>query len=393
MMFEDHRYYREMKWLDKAEQFYRDLIGETVRARRRRQRFRFPPEEEWAGESAVGQARISDRQYTVEPRGVAIHRGASLDDVLLRALARRTGHCVILGDAVAGTNFTVHSWGPAGSLPTPRSIEFDATGVAALIVNGGYRLYVQANPTAVSVADKLLWVHVPSVEEFLSLPSAQRTSQRSDWAIHIRRAGVSNPATQAAFTMPELSAVSTPVLRTLLAHHAAGTLPVGAVTRSGTDRGGAVRGVTLPMLRHLITEPQVYLRVIAMAEGKVESINAWDAEAGLASDPSRSTSKGPRCFAFSGTSGKRIAGCSRQHSERTGRCEMPAAIPSFRCPLLADSCGCGGDQQVPTFAATMRTFNREIPPGPPFPRSILISGAFSLNDLLGSSPGPTSKAA
>lgn len=264
-----------------AELFYRDLMsGETVLPRRRK-----PFVEDAASEAVVGQARISGQQYLVEPAGAAIARAPSLDAALLAALGRRRVQWVILGDALGGASFGAHTWGTTVSPPAPRTIEFDTTDAAVLAVDGGNRVYLQARPAVSSAADKLAWVHVPSVEEFLRLPATQRGSQRDDWVRFVQRASVDHPVTRSPFTAVQLRALASPVLRLLLADNASTTLPVGSVTRDGTDRGGVVNGVTLPMLRYPISEPQVYLRVISSVEGKMESINAWDAGAGISLGP------------------------------------------------------------------------------------------------------------
>ncbi len=231
-------------------------------------------------EAMVGNAVVGGRRLVVDTTGAELHRGTSFDAALRFALAQRTRHTVILGDPLASGTFVVQEWGPRTSLPAPLAIELDATNIAALLVNGGDRVYFRANPTASTPADRLRWVHVPSIGEFLRLPAAHQTSQRADWIARIRAGAVRNPATSATFTAAELQALSTPVLRVLLAHNATASFRVGSLTH-----GGVVHGVTLPMLRLPLREPQIYLRVISMAEGKMESINAWDAGAGISPGP------------------------------------------------------------------------------------------------------------
>lgn len=247
----------------------------------------------FADEALVGQAVLGGRTVSVDTAATPLWTGAGFDDGLRAALLQTTAHTCVLGDPYAPAGFAVHEWGPRTSLAAPLAIELDTPRIAALLVNGGDRVYLCADPLATTTAARLRWVHVPGIREFFALPAAQQTSQRRAWIRQIVAAAPTNPRTGAAFTAAELGALSSPLLRVLLARHAAAAFPVGTHAR-----GGVVHGVTLPMLRSPVSEPHVYQRVISMREGKLESINAWDLGAGISLGPVQINAQRAALFRF-----------------------------------------------------------------------------------------------
>jgi hypothetical protein len=192
-------------------------------------------------------------------------------DAAVQVASARDGHAVVLTDpATAG--FQVQSFGPAENVFAPPTVTFDSANAVALSVNSGRRLYVGADPTA----PRSRWVDVPGLSAFYRLPEADRDTIRNRWADKLSQA------------VPEIDkatarALPIPRLRILLAHHGAAAFGVSKIRRGEppVDAGGIVNGVTLPLLRLPLREPDCYLPVIGQVEGRLESINAWDVGAGI----------------------------------------------------------------------------------------------------------------
>jgi subtilisin family serine protease len=231
---------------------------------------------DWSSvEEVTGQLQLAGTALTVEPRPPA-DRAPDLDAAVRSALRRPTGHTLVQA-AAGGSGYEVLQFGPATSLPTPVVASFDThSPVLVMLVNGGQRVFLCADPTTPS----LRWVDVPGLAPFYTLPQADQDRQRSAWAAAASRA-VPGLTTSAARTL------GIPLLRTTLAHAGARAFPVGTVRRGDppSDVGGIVNGITLPVLSAPLSEPACYLPVIAEVEGKLESINAWDLAAGLSLGP------------------------------------------------------------------------------------------------------------
>jgi hypothetical protein len=177
------------------------------------------------------------------------------------------------------TSFEVFRWRPAAALPSPPPpvATFDAAAdVSAVILNGGATCYVPSNPRLPTAG----WVEIPRLREFYGLPDVDQRAHRTRWVERLTRADT-------GMGRPQLDALSMPALRLTLARAAPRTFPVREVRRGrpATDRGGIVNGVTVPLARLPVVEPDCYLAVIAEAEGKLESINAWDVGAGISLGP------------------------------------------------------------------------------------------------------------
>lgn len=196
----------------------------------------------------------------------------TLDAAVQTALASGPGHRIIT--AVANTpGYQVSSFGSAQELSAPPVATLDSAGpVAAVTINGGERLYLNADPGGTGSR----WVDVPDLFAFYRLPDVDLERARNRWADRLSQ------------NVPEIDQASAralpiPVLRTTLAQHGAAAFPVAKIHR-GTppaDVGGIVNGVTVPVLGLPLREPDCYLPVIAQVEGKLESINAWDTGAGV----------------------------------------------------------------------------------------------------------------
>ena len=228
-------------------------------------------ETETDAEIAVGQLRVGGSQVLVDPRPPH-QRVGTLDEAVRAALARTTEHTVV-AEPSPGV-FEVAAFGPATSLPAPVVAELDAApSVRAILVDGGDRVYVPAADTGTRAVD------VPGLYAFYRLPAVDADQQRNTWADRL--------ATVTTTTRAQARALGIPALRVALAREGEAAFPVTGVRRGSPsyDAGGVVHGITLPGLTSPLVEPHCYLPVIARVEGKLESINAWDAGAGVSLGP------------------------------------------------------------------------------------------------------------
>ncbi len=196
---------------------------------------------------------------------------AGLDNALGVALAEATDQTVITGNRIRGNSFEVYRRGEQTTpLPTARVVEFNQqTDVAALVLTGPGPAYFPSNPATPTPR----WVQIPRVTDFFALPAADRDAHRNLWIAALVRAGT-------GLTRDQLKALSMPTLRLLMANSAAGAVPL-----TPYSNGVIANGVTMPILRYPITEPECYLAVIAHAEALLEGINAWDRDAGISIGP------------------------------------------------------------------------------------------------------------
>jgi hypothetical protein len=202
----------------------------------------------------------------------------NLDAAVQLALARKTGHAVI--SAVTTTTdgvttpagYEIKEFGPAQAVFAPPTAAVDSPTATALTINAGERLYVSSDPTAPNSR----WVDVPGLDAFYRLPDVDRETARNTWADRLSKA-------VPAIDQATARALPIPLLRTQLAHNAKAAFPVQKKLRGEppVDAGAVLNGITLPLLRLPLREPDCYLPVIGQAEGKLESINAWDLSAGV----------------------------------------------------------------------------------------------------------------
>ena len=225
----------------------------------------------WDRESAVGQLRVAATAVDLDPADPAERRDA-IDDATLAAL-RRPGHALVRSRGDGG--FDVSDFGSA-ILPAPPVAAVTADPAVRLVtVDAGARLYVPADEAGTGPR----WVDVPGLSELLSLPAADRSAHLGAWASATARA--------TGLTDGQVRELGVARMRVMLARHADRAFPVRTMLREqGTvDAGGIVDGLTLPLPRLPLSEPQCYLPVIAQVEGRLESINAWDLGAGVSLGP------------------------------------------------------------------------------------------------------------
>jgi hypothetical protein len=221
------------------------------------------------GENGASGGAPAPTVLTVDPRDPAT-TATELDAAIHVALGRPGKHAVIT--AIDAGGYLIRAFGPDEALPVPAVISVDSPDALVLSVNGGQRIYVSSDPTAPSRR----WVDIPALGAFYRLPDPDRQQARAAWmkALLLADPGLGHD---------RAGALAIPLLRTTLAHNAKAAFTVKPVPR-GTppvDAGGVVHGVTLPTLRLPLLEPDCYLPVIGHVEGALESINAWDAQAGV----------------------------------------------------------------------------------------------------------------
>jgi hypothetical protein len=236
----------------------------------------------------LGSVTLGSTRFGINVPTTGDTRHASVEEALRAALGRAGQACIVRGSLYATGEARVCNWTPSGTVPAaapPVAVcEARAADLCAVIfVRGNDALaYFPALrvTTTSSAADRQRWVVIPGLADFYRLPDAVRQAHRRRWITQLGRAST-------GFARPQLEALSTPALRLLLAQNAATAFSVDRVNRGKppSDRGGVVNGVTLPLPTFPLTEPACYLAVISEAEGRLESINAWDAEAGISLGP------------------------------------------------------------------------------------------------------------
>ena len=239
------------------------------------------------GETTVGGVRLA-----ISVPSTGDERRPDLEAGLRWALG--TGRSfAIRGSLYAAGEVRLSAWAPsAGTTPLPSPLppvidcQPRATDLCALVLATGGNVAVyfpalRAGAAGVTAAHLRRWVVVPKLRDLYALPASMQAAHRRRTIVALARvAGL-------GFTRAQLDALSTPALQLLLAQNGAAAFPVTRVNRGQppADRGGVVNGVTLPIPVLPIVEPDCYLPVISEAEGRLESINAWDAQAGISLGP------------------------------------------------------------------------------------------------------------
>jgi hypothetical protein len=195
-------------------------------------------------------------------------------DSALRTAFTTTGIALIVR---TGSAYAVHRIAvPATSVPEPVVWNVPTVPAIHAVVLNGRMTYI---PDATGAPR---WVQMPRMKEFFALPQAAQGRQRDQWVKALRNRGVVLPPI-------DINRADSALLRVLLIWNATNVLPVHPVARMiggvRRDRGGVVDGVTTPIARVPLNEPDCYLPVISDAEGRLESINAWDAGAGISLGP------------------------------------------------------------------------------------------------------------
>jgi hypothetical protein len=228
----------------------------------------------------LGRGRIGPMQFTVDPLpGAPAFTGNNFDEALRYALAHQGSHTVITGNLLTGKSFDVFAWNTKSSTPVPAVIEFDARqDINCLVLDGGIAAYFPSNLTATT----LRWVQIPRLKEYYGLSAADQNLQRRDWVATLARAASSITVGNVTVNRAWIEQLSMPAIRLLLAQFGSATMRVLTVNDPPHQYlGGAVNGVTLPLPLLPLQEPDCYLPVISRAEGKLESINAYDLKAGI----------------------------------------------------------------------------------------------------------------
>ena len=211
---------------------------------------------------------------------------ASLDAALIDALGGNHS-AGLLGPFLSAGVVKTHIIETALHGPLPPVLDFrPAQGmtVAALVLaeNGTARLYMRG---ALDAA-KPRWVQVPRLSEFYALGDPDQREQRQAWVRRLRTIDKKNWPKHIDQRAASLSALSAPSLRLLLAYLGPEAFPASEVDQPEKEfRGAQTHGVTLPVFRYPLKEPDCYVRVISGREGMLESINAYDLGAGISLGP------------------------------------------------------------------------------------------------------------
>lgn len=234
---------------------------------------------------AIGAAR-----FPVSVTAADDTRRPSMEEALRFALGRPGHSAALLGPLFAPGEVRVCGFTPTPAPVAPLATVIDcdapANDLGGLVVSSGtevtaYFPALRSGAPGVTAAQLRRWIAIPNLRDFYALPTDVQQAHRGRWITALLRvAGL-------GFTRAALEALSTPALRVLLAQNGAGAFAVSSVSRGTppTDRGGVVNGVTLPLPTFPVVEPDCYLPVISEREGRLESINAWDAEAGISLGP------------------------------------------------------------------------------------------------------------
>jgi hypothetical protein len=239
----------------------------------------------------LGDVTIGAAQINIRVAGADEERRPSFEEALQLALGR-TGRCFALrGPLYAPGETRVCGFtppaAPAGPLPPVIDCVARATDLCALVipVGGDVAAYFPSSRanlgTPGTAAQLRRWVVIPKLRDFYGLPAAVQREHRRLWIDALAR------VTGLGFTRAALDALPTPALRLLLAQNGAAAFPVEPISRGNPprDRGGVVNGVTFPLPAFPLVEPDCYLPVISRPEGRLESVNAWDAGAGISVGP------------------------------------------------------------------------------------------------------------
>jgi hypothetical protein len=237
-----------------------------------------------APETIVAQLGFSGGAVVaVDPASAAAdYSTATLDDAMMFTLSRPTGNWVVTGNPLTGTTFEVSQFAISVPLPSPLPsvVDVDATNVAAIVIDE-----VVFMPSSMTAATRR-WLRMPRLREFYALSGRDQTSQRDAWITAILRAAALIGVAGVTVNRTWLQGRSMPALRILVAQFAATAIPVHNIDQPARNfRGARVDGVTSPLFRFPLSEPECYLPVIAGAEGKMEAINANDLGAGISLGP------------------------------------------------------------------------------------------------------------
>jgi hypothetical protein len=241
-----------------------------------------------AGTTDLGDVTIGNARFPLRVPTTGDERRPDMEDALRAALSRAGQSFAIRGSLYQTGEVRLCAFTPAAALPTPAPPVIDCQGharaanlCALVLASGGEALayFPALRPSGLTPPRR--WVIIPKLRDFFGLPADVQRAHRRRWIDVLAR------VTALGWTRAQLETLSTPALRLLLAQHEAGAFTVQRVDRGSppTDRGGVVNGVTLPLPALPAVEPDCYLPVISEREGRLESINAWDAEAGISLGP------------------------------------------------------------------------------------------------------------
>jgi hypothetical protein len=235
----------------------------------------------------LGDATVASTRVAIRVATGADERLPAMEDALRLALGRPGRSFALRGSLYSAGEARLCGLPAATVVPAPPPPVIDAEARAAdlcgLILAAGTEVaaYFPALRPAAGAAPDRRWVVIPNLRDFYGLPADVQRAHRRRWIGALTRIAT------LGLTRTQLEALPTPGLRLLLAQNGAAAFPITQVDRGSPprDRGGVLNGVTLPLPALPVVEPDCYLPVISEREGRLESINAWDAEAGISLGP------------------------------------------------------------------------------------------------------------
>jgi hypothetical protein len=238
---------------------------------------------------SVGDLQTPAQHFTASDVPVPL---ASLDAALADALGSAQPvvvKCDLLGGGPV-ESFRIREQVSGAFSPV---IEFRADsglGQVVLVLKGAGGACVYA---AAKIQSGTRWVALESLARFYALAEADRKTQRKAWTDKL---GKLKKAKWPAALLPardRLNSLSSVALQLLLAWLGpVGSIPVFDKEEPPKRRGAVSKGATLPVFRYPLVEPECYLRVISGSEGWLESINAWDLNAGISVGPIQFNAQG-----------------------------------------------------------------------------------------------------
>lgn len=199
----------------------------------------------------------------------------SFDEALAFAFRQKPNTTIIEGNPLSSTIFNVFTTTLEICPITPYVIESNLDIAISAIVFEGLTAYFPEN----IVQPTSRWIQMPRLNNFYGQLAAFKQRQLSVWRQHLNRNRVTIILPNINVTEIWINHLSVPALVLLIAR-----FPSFYNIRDFRN-GVVLNGTTSPVFNSPISEPDCYLSVIARSEGRIESINAWDAGAGISLGP------------------------------------------------------------------------------------------------------------
>jgi hypothetical protein len=206
---------------------------------------------------------------------------SGLDRAVAETLQTRTAIAYI-GSLFTSGPIEAYELDTVDAFQVPATLKFQpepgvTVAAIALYDPSGFCLYLSSDPSG---GDH--WVAVPRIGEFYAMATTDRDEQRKRWVDALLKVKQADWPAGLDLSKANMTNFSIPALRLLLAFLGPHVCPVTKVNQpSDKFVGGQTRGFTIPLLRYPVSEPDCYIHVISRREGLLESINAYDLNAGI----------------------------------------------------------------------------------------------------------------